>query len=139
MYGRGTGTVKDAIFSAFVCLIATLSVVLLLLMGFRLPTFDTKVAENILNFVSDENLSRITKKFMWCTTVCDVVLQDNGKLLICFDTVHNGDLSVCTNKQDSNSLTIINCRYIGINNVTSNFFIAMNNNKRGDRGTSGTT
>jgi hypothetical protein len=71
---RGTGTVKDAICSALDCLVATLSWVLLLLMWFRLPTFDTKVAENILNFVADENLSGIAKKFMWCTTVCDVIL-----------------------------------------------------------------
>jgi hypothetical protein len=44
-------------------------------MWFRLPTFVTKVAvaENILNFVADENLSGIAKKFMWCTTVCDVI------------------------------------------------------------------
>jgi hypothetical protein len=63
----------------------------------------TKVAENILSFVDDENLSRITKKLMWCTTVCDVVLQGIDKLLICFDTVYIGYLSVCTTKEDSNS------------------------------------
>jgi hypothetical protein len=80
---QGTRTVKDAICSALDCLVAALSLVLLLLMGLRLPTFDTKVAENILNFVADENLSIIAKKFMWCTTVCDVIFQGIDKLLIC--------------------------------------------------------
>jgi hypothetical protein len=70
---RGTGTVKDAIFSLLDPLVATLSGVLLLLTWFRLPTYDTKVAENILKYLADETLSKITKKFMWCTTVCDVI------------------------------------------------------------------
>jgi hypothetical protein len=39
----------------------------------RLPTFDIKVADNILLFAADESLSRITKNFMWCTTVCDCI------------------------------------------------------------------
>jgi hypothetical protein len=108
-----------------------------LMMGFRLPAFDTKSLENILNFVSDENLIRITKKYMWCATVCDVFLQGIDKLLIAFDTIHIGNLSDRTNKEDSNSGTIINCRDIGINNITSDCFILANIIKRGGRETEG--
>jgi hypothetical protein len=108
-------------------------------MGFKLPDFYTKGAENILNFVADENLTKITKPFMWCTMVGDVVLQGIDKLLIGFDTLHIGDLSVCTNKEDSNSGTIINCRDTRLNTVASDYFISTDDIKRRVRGTESTT
>jgi hypothetical protein len=61
---RSTGPFEDAIYSAFDCLVVTISWVLELLMGLRLPTLDTNGAENILTVFNDENSSRITKKGM---------------------------------------------------------------------------
>jgi hypothetical protein len=71
--------------------------------------------------------------------ICDVFFQVNDRLLIGFDTINIGDLSVLTNKEDSHSGTIINYRDVGINNVASDCFISKDNIKRRVRGAEGTT
>jgi hypothetical protein len=71
---------------------------------------------------------------MWCTTICDIVLQGIDKLRIGFDTIHISDLRVRTNKEYSYSGTIINCRDVLINIVASDCFISKDNIKHRVRG-----
>ena len=120
----GTSAVHNTVGSSLHGLVTAFGGILLLLMGLTLPSRDEKDAENILDFVTDLDLSTVTEELGHSSPITDVILEGVDKLAIGLDTIDVSDMGTGPNKQDSSSGAIINSRDIGIDNITSNRFIA---------------
>jgi hypothetical protein len=65
--------------------------VLVLLQGFALPIQDMEITEDILNLVTNFNLSAVTDELVRCAAASDVVLECVDKLTLSFHALDVGD------------------------------------------------
>jgi hypothetical protein len=117
-----SSTVKNAI-GTINGQIASFCRILVLLMGFTLPSFNTEGAKDISNLMTDNGLAAITNQFQGGTTLDDVVHQCVDKLFVCLNAIDISDLGTSANKDSSSSGTIIDGLDIRVDNVTGNILL----------------
>ena len=83
----GTRAIKDPIGGSFDRLISPFSSILLLVIRFTLPTINTESTKDVLNLVTNNDLSTITNEFVRCSTLGNTVFQCIYKLLVSFNTI----------------------------------------------------
>jgi hypothetical protein len=86
--------VNNAISTVLDGLVALLSRILVLLMGFTLPVVNPKGTKDVCNLVADNGLTTVTNEFQGGTMLDDFVLQCVTKLFIRLNPINISDFSV---------------------------------------------
>jgi hypothetical protein len=88
--GWCTRTVENGITHGLDCLVTVLSVVLVLLVRFALPTANKKGTEDVDNLVADLDLCSIADELGHGSPFSDVFFEGVDELLVCFHSVYIG-------------------------------------------------
>ena len=94
----GTSPVEYGVGPCFDGPIKTLRRVLILMIGFRIPTTTLVQFEDVLNFIGDFNLSIITDEFTHSSPKLNIILQSVYKLFGGLHTLYIRHLGVLANK-----------------------------------------
>jgi hypothetical protein len=105
-------------------LAAPFSWILVLLIRLTLPIGDTQGKKDVLYCITNDNLITVTNELMRSSAISNIGFQGAGKLLIRFDAIDISELGISSYKNNSSNGTIINSWDIGLEDVTSNRFIA---------------
>ncbi len=108
----GTSVVKNGIGHSFDSLDMMFSIVLVLLVGLRLPVINTIHVQDIIGFGTNFNPGTVTDQLVHSSPFPDVVLKGVGKLLLSFHAIDVSDMGLSSNINLSTGFTSKNDRSI---------------------------
>ena len=122
--GGGTKAVHDGVGHGLDGIDASLSRVLVLMVGLTLPGRDEQGAKDILDSLTDFDLGTVTQKALHGTTLTDIVLKRVDEFLLGLHAVNVGNEGITANKDLGHGRSVSNGWSVGIDGVRSDIFRA---------------
>ena len=68
----------------FDCCVTSFAGILVLMVGFALPSVDKAVSDNVEDLVTNFGLGAVTHEFVHCSPFADIVFESVDKFTVCF-------------------------------------------------------